>query len=71
VVDVHEWHALFANTYLWHELVHMYIAGYIVSGFLLASAYAWARTLGPLRARSPRDPAHGGRARRAGAGARR
>src|ERR1700682_1276962 len=28
VVDVHPWQALFANTYLWHELVHMYIAGY-------------------------------------------
>ena len=39
-VDVHPWHALFANTYLWHELVHMYIAGYIVSGFVLAAAYA-------------------------------
>src|ERR1700747_2706076 len=23
VVDVHQWRALFANTYLWHELVHM------------------------------------------------
>jgi cytochrome d ubiquinol oxidase subunit I len=47
VVDVQPWHALFANTYLWHELVHMYIAGYIVSGFLLAGAYA----LGQLRGR--------------------
>src|SRR6202171_3008054 len=28
VVDVHQWQALFGNTYLWHELVHMYIAGY-------------------------------------------
>src|SRR5436309_4460533 len=25
--------ALFGNPYLWHELVHMYIAGYIVTGF--------------------------------------
>src|SRR6266568_2926328 len=33
VVDVRQWQALFANTYLWHELAHMYIAGYIVSGF--------------------------------------
>ena len=32
VVDVHPWRALFGNTYLWHELVHMYLAGYIVSG---------------------------------------
>src|SRR6476660_5536617 len=23
VVDVHQWQALFANAYLWHELVHM------------------------------------------------
>jgi len=46
VVDVHQWQALFANTYLWHELVHMYIAGYLVSGFLLAGAYAFARLRG-------------------------
>jgi cytochrome d ubiquinol oxidase subunit I len=46
VVDVQQWQALFANTYLWHELVHMYIAGYIVSGFLLASAYALGRLRG-------------------------
>jgi cytochrome d ubiquinol oxidase subunit I len=46
VVDVRQWHALFANTYLWHELVHMYLAGYIVSGFLLAGAYAFARLRG-------------------------
>jgi cytochrome d ubiquinol oxidase subunit I len=46
VVDVHQWQALFANTYLWHELVHMYIAGYIVSGFLVAGTYAFARLRG-------------------------
>ena len=46
VVDVHQWRALFANTYLWHELVHMYIAGYIVSGFVLAGAYALGRLRG-------------------------
>jgi cytochrome d ubiquinol oxidase subunit I len=46
VVDVHQWQALFANSYLWHELVHMYIAGYIVSGFLVAGAYAVARLRG-------------------------
>jgi cytochrome d ubiquinol oxidase subunit I len=46
VVDVHQWQALFANTYLWHELVHMYIAGYIVSGFLLSGAYAFGRLRG-------------------------
>jgi cytochrome bd ubiquinol oxidase subunit I len=46
VVDVHQWQALFGNTYLWHELVHMYIAGYIVSGFLFAGAYAFGRLRG-------------------------
>jgi cytochrome d ubiquinol oxidase subunit I len=46
VVDVNPWAALFGNTYLWHELVHMYIAGYIVTGFLVAGAYAVARLRG-------------------------
>jgi len=46
VVDVHQWQALFANSYLWHELVHMYIAGYIVSGFVVAGAYGVARLRG-------------------------
>jgi cytochrome bd ubiquinol oxidase subunit I len=40
-VDVHPWQALFGNSHLWHELVHMYIAGYIVAGFVVAAAYAW------------------------------
>ena len=40
-VDVQPWSALFANRYFWHEFVHMYLAGYVVAGFLLASAYAW------------------------------
>jgi cytochrome d ubiquinol oxidase subunit I len=42
VVDVEPFKALFANTYFWHELIHMYFAGYIVSGFVLAGAYAFA-----------------------------
>jgi cytochrome bd ubiquinol oxidase subunit I len=46
VVDVDPLKALFANTYLWHELIHMYIAGYIVSGFILAGCYAFARLRG-------------------------
>jgi cytochrome d ubiquinol oxidase subunit I len=46
VVDVHPFEALFANSYFWHELVHMYVAAYIVTGFLLASAYAVARLRG-------------------------
>jgi cytochrome bd ubiquinol oxidase subunit I len=41
-VGVHPFAALFENGYFWHELVHMYLAGYIVAGFLTASVYAWA-----------------------------
>jgi cytochrome d ubiquinol oxidase subunit I len=37
---------LFGNPYLWHELVHMYLAGYIVTGFLVAGAYAIGRLRG-------------------------
>ena len=40
-VDVHPWSALFGNSFFWHEFVHMYFAGYIVAGFLVASAYGW------------------------------
>ena len=43
VVDVHPVEALFANSYFWHELVHMYLAGYMVTGFVLAAAYAVGR----------------------------
>jgi cytochrome d ubiquinol oxidase subunit I len=46
VTDVHPWSALFGNTYLWHELVHMYLAGYMVTGFLVAGAYAFGRLRG-------------------------
>ncbi|MGH3620879.1 MAG: cytochrome ubiquinol oxidase subunit I [Sciscionella sp.] len=46
VADVHPVQALFANSYLWHELVHMYLAGFIVTGFLVAGAYALARLRG-------------------------
>jgi cytochrome bd ubiquinol oxidase subunit I len=45
-IDVHPLKALFDNGFLWHELVHMYIAAYIVTGFLLASAYALGRLRG-------------------------
>jgi cytochrome d ubiquinol oxidase subunit I len=40
-VDAHPWSALFGNSYFWHEFVHMYFAGYIVAGFLVAAVYAW------------------------------
>jgi cytochrome d ubiquinol oxidase subunit I len=45
-VDIKPWKALFDNSYLWHELVHMYLAGYIVAGFGVAGAYAIARLRG-------------------------
>ena len=49
-VDVHPFAALFENDYLWHELVHMYLAAFIVVGFVVAAAYAY----GSLRGRAGR-----------------
>src|SRR4051794_18551949 len=46
VVDVQPWKALFANQYLWHELIHMYVAAYLVTGFVMAGVYAAARLRG-------------------------
>jgi cytochrome d ubiquinol oxidase subunit I len=46
VVDVHPVKALFGNDYLWHELIHMYVAGYMVTGFVVACAYAVGRLRG-------------------------
>jgi cytochrome bd ubiquinol oxidase subunit I len=46
VVDVHPWKALFGNDFLWHELIHMYVAAYVVTGFVMAGAYAVARLRG-------------------------
>jgi cytochrome d ubiquinol oxidase subunit I len=40
-VDVKPWTALFGNGHLWPELTHMYVAAFIVAGFLVAAAYAW------------------------------
>jgi cytochrome d ubiquinol oxidase subunit I len=40
-VDANPWSALFGNSYFWHEFVHMYFAAYIVTGFLVATPYAW------------------------------
>jgi cytochrome bd ubiquinol oxidase subunit I len=45
-VDLHPFRALFANSYLWHELIHMYLAAYMVTGFVLAGAYAFGRLRG-------------------------
>jgi cytochrome bd ubiquinol oxidase subunit I len=41
VVDVKPLEALF-NSNLWHELTHMYLAGFLVTGFLVAAVYAYA-----------------------------
>jgi cytochrome bd ubiquinol oxidase subunit I len=41
VTDVDPLAALF-NANLWHELTHMYLAGFLVAGFLVASVYAFA-----------------------------
>jgi cytochrome d ubiquinol oxidase subunit I len=46
VTDVHPWSALFGNSYLWHELAHMYLAGYMVTGFVVAGVYAFGRLRG-------------------------
>ena len=35
------WDALI-NANMWHELIHMYLAGYIVAGFIVAAVYAYA-----------------------------
>jgi cytochrome d ubiquinol oxidase subunit I len=45
-VDVHPWSALFANPMFWSEYIHMYVAAFIVCGFLLGGAYAWAMVRG-------------------------
>ena len=46
VVDVSPARALFANPYLWHEFVHMYVAAFVVTGFVVAAVYAVARLRG-------------------------
>jgi cytochrome d ubiquinol oxidase subunit I len=45
VVDPQPWSALL-NDNLWHELVHMYLAGYVVAGFIVAGVYAVAHMRG-------------------------
>jgi cytochrome bd ubiquinol oxidase subunit I len=41
VVNPRPWDALF-NANMWHEIIHMYLAGYIVCGFVVAGVYAFA-----------------------------
>ncbi|MGX6448118.1 cytochrome ubiquinol oxidase subunit I [Patulibacter sp. S7RM1-6] len=45
VTAARPWEALFGNGFVWHELVHMYLAGYLVTGFVVAAVYAvaWLR----------------------------
>ncbi len=45
VTDVDPVDALL-NGAVWHEMVHMLLAAYIVAGFLTAAVYAWARLKG-------------------------
>src|SRR5215212_492119 len=46
IVDVEPIRALFGNSYFWHEMVHMYMAAFLVAGFVTASIYAVARLRG-------------------------
>jgi cytochrome bd ubiquinol oxidase subunit I len=46
VTNVHPFDALFANSFFWHEFVHMYLAGYMVVGFVVAGVYAWGKLRG-------------------------
>jgi cytochrome bd ubiquinol oxidase subunit I len=39
-VDVEPFDALFGNGFFWHEMVHMYLAAFLVAGFVTASVYA-------------------------------
>ena len=50
-VDVHPFAALFENSYFWHELVHMYLAGYMVAGLPAPRASTrWALPARPRHA---------------------
>ena len=40
-VNPRPWEALL-NANMWHELIHMYLAGYLVAGFIVAGVYAYA-----------------------------
>lgn len=39
-VNIRPWQALFGGN-VWHEFVHMLLAGYMVAGFCIAGVYAW------------------------------
>lgn len=46
VANIDPVEALFGNSHLGYQLVHMYLAGFIVTGFLVAAAYAVGRLRG-------------------------
>jgi cytochrome bd ubiquinol oxidase subunit I len=46
VTHVNPLGALFGNPYLWSELIHMYVAAYMVTGFIVAGCYAYAKLRG-------------------------
>ena len=46
VTDIDPIEALFGNGHLAYQLIHMYLAGFIVCGFLVAAAYAVGRLRG-------------------------
>ena len=46
VTDIDPVEALFGNGHLAYQLIHMYLAGFIVCGFLVAAAYAVGRLRG-------------------------
>ena len=39
-VDVEPFDALFGNAFFWHEMIHMYLAAFLVAGFVTAGVYA-------------------------------
>ncbi len=46
VANIDPVEALFGNSHLGYQIVHMYLAGFIVAGFLVAAAYAVGRLRG-------------------------
>lgn len=42
IVNVRPWEALFNNGFFWHEVIHMYVAAFMVAGFIVAGVYAFA-----------------------------
>ena len=73
VLNPRPWEALL-NSNMWHELIHMYLAGYLVSGFLVAGRLRVRVAEGPARPLPPHRARRDARVRlagRAGAGDRR